>query len=261
MTALQALSGRSMAQVAEEPENTINYAYATWIGTGIYSFADRRIYVLRGNFSYSLRDPQEEKWGWKLLLPATLGVNDFTDFDVEVTTITFIPGVEAQVPVSDNWQLKPFAQIGIGKDFSGGDPSFIWGYGVKGLGNYPTKRMEFDIGAGITYANHTQSGSRGDDGFSKFDIGLNTRWPMRFNIQNRKTYINAYFVYSEFVNDVELLLPLENNIDLQRLFTFAILLEGRPSFSIWFIPLSGLGIDFTFGNNFRGIGLTTGFPF
>ncbi len=253
--------GLSMAQVAEEPEDTINYAYATWIGTGFYKFEDRRIYVLRGNFSYSLQQPGEEKWGWELLLPATLGMDEFTNLDVQVASVTFIPGVQALIPVSDSWLLKPFAQIGIGKDFSGGDPSFIWGYGVKGLGNYPTKSMEFDIGAGITYANHTQSGSRGDDGFTKFDIGLNTRWPTRFDIQDRETFINAYFVYSEFANDVEVLLPLEDNIDLERLFTFAILLEGRPNFSIWFIPLNGLGIDFTFGNNFRGIGLTTGFPF
>jgi len=254
-------AGLSIAQLVEEPEETINYAYSTWLGTGIYSFGDRRIYVLRGNFTYSLREPQEDKWGWKLLLPATLGVNEFTNFDVEVTTVTFIPGIEAQIPASESWLLKPFAQVGFGKDFSGSDPSFIWGYGFKGLGNFPYKNMEFDFGAGITYANHTQSGSRGDDGFTRFDIGLNARWPTRLSIQNRQTSINAYFVYTEFVNDVELLLPLEDNIDLQRLFTLALLVEGRPSFSIWFIPLSGLGIDFTFGNNFRGIGLTTGFPF
>ena len=251
----------SSAQLAEEPEETINYAYATWLGTGIYSFGEQRIYVLRGNFSYQLRKAEKGRWGWELLLPVTAGVNDFKDFDVQVATVTFIPGVEAQVPVSDNWLLKPFAQIGFGKDFSGGDPSFIWGYGVKGLGNYPTGNMEFDIGAGITYANHTQSGSRGDDGFTKFDIGLNTRWPMPFRIQDRQTFLNAFLVYSEFINDIEVLLPLEDNIDIERLIKFGITLEGRPSFAIWFIPLRGLGIDFSYGKDFKGIGLTTGFPF
>jgi hypothetical protein len=256
-----ACSGPLLAQEAEEPEETINYAYSTWLGTGIYKFGERRIYVLRGNFSYSLRQPQEDQWGWELLLPATLGLNDFTDLDAEIATVTFSPGVEAQIPISAKWLLKPFGQIGFGKDFSGGDPSFIWGYGVKGLGNYPTETMELDLGAGITYANHSQSGSRGDDGFTKFDLGVNTRWPMGFTIQDRKTFINAFFVYSEFINDIELLLPLEDNIDIERLFKFGITLEGRPSFAIWFITFRGLGFDFTFGNNFRGVGLTTGFPF
>ena len=259
--ALLASAGMSAAQVAEEPEETINYAYSTWLGTGVYSFGERRIYVLRGNFSYSLREPGEDKWGWELLLPATVGLNEFTDLNVQVATVTFIPGVEAQVPITEKWLLKPFGQMGIGKDFSGGDPSFIWGYGLKGLGNFPTKYMEYDIGAGITYANHSQSGSRGDDGFTKFDIGLNTRWPIGLNIQNRQTFINAFLVYSEFINDIELLLPLEENIDIERLFKVGIALEGRPSFSIWFVTFRGLGIDFTFGNNFRGIGVTTGFPF
>ena len=260
-TALLASSGSLSAQLAQEPEETINYAYATWIGTGVYSFADRRIYVLRGNFSWSLRAPSEDQWGWELLLPVTVGVNDFKSFDVQVSTFTFIPGVKAQIPIFDRWLLKPFAQIGVGKDFSGGDPSFIWGYGVKSLGNYPYKNMEFDLGLGITYANHTQSGSRGDDGFTKFDFGVNTRWPTRLNIQGRQTFFNAFVVYSEFVNDIELLLPLEDNLDLQRLFRLGLTLEGRPSFAIWFIPLRGLGIDFSYGRNFRGIGITTGFPF
>ena len=259
--ALLAASGSSIAQVAEEPQETINYAYATWLGTGVYRFGDRSIYVLRGNFSWSLREPSEEKWGWELLLPATVGLNDFKSFDAQVTTITFIPGIEAQIPVWGNWLLKPFAQIGVGKDFSGGDPSFIWGYGVKSLGNYPYKNMEFDLGLGITYANHTQSGSRGDDGFTKFDIGVNTRWPTRLAVQGRQTFLNVFLVYSEFVNDIELLLPLEENVDLERLFRLGITLEGRPSFMVWFIPFRGLGIDFSYGNDFRGIGITTGFPF
>ena len=121
--------------------------------------------------------------------------------------------------------------------------------------------MELDLGAAITYANHSQSGSRGDDGFTKFDIGVNTRWPMRFRIQDRQTFVNAFFAYSEFVNDIEVLLPIEDNLELQRLFRFGINLEGRPSFSIWFVSFQGLGIEFTYGNDFKGIGLTTGFPF
>ena len=261
MAALLVSFDHSIAQVAEEPEETINYAYATWLGTGVYRFGDQSIYALRGNFSWSLRAPSEDQWGWELLLPVTAGVNDLKSFDTQVATVTFIPGIEAQIPVWGNWLLKPFAQIGVGKDFSGGDPSIIWGYGVKSLGNYPYKNMEFDLGLGITYANHTQSGSRGDDGFTKFDFGVNTRWPTRLNIQGRQTFFNAFVVYSEFVNDIELLLPLEDNLDLERLFRLGLTLEGRPSFAIWFIPFRGLGIDFSYGKDFRGIGITTGFPF
>ena len=62
--ALLTSAGVPAAQVTEEPEETFNYAYSTWLGTGVYRFGERHIYVLRGNFSYSLQEPADDKWGW-----------------------------------------------------------------------------------------------------------------------------------------------------------------------------------------------------
>ena len=43
-------------RAADEPEDVINYAYSSWIGSGFYKVDDRTVYLLRGPFSYTLRE-------------------------------------------------------------------------------------------------------------------------------------------------------------------------------------------------------------
>jgi hypothetical protein len=46
--------GGHPAGAADEPEDVINYAYSSWIGSGFYKIDDRTVYLLRAPFSYTL---------------------------------------------------------------------------------------------------------------------------------------------------------------------------------------------------------------
>ena len=69
---------KQAAWAADEPEDIINYAYSSWIGSGFYKLGDRTVYLLRAPFSYTLREADSEKWGLEVLLPATIGFHDDT---------------------------------------------------------------------------------------------------------------------------------------------------------------------------------------
>jgi hypothetical protein len=47
---------KALARV--QPEDFLNYAYATWIGTGFYRVEERKLWVLRA--------PQYHTWSWNL---------------------------------------------------------------------------------------------------------------------------------------------------------------------------------------------------
>lgn len=49
--------------------------------------------------------------------------------------------------------------------------------------------------------------------------------------------------------------------EINRLFKIGISLQGKPDFSILGISFRGFGLDFTYGDEYRSIGLITGFPF
>jgi hypothetical protein len=253
--------GNSLCRAETEPEDAINYAYATWIGTGVYSVKDKSIYVLRGPFSYTLREPGDGKPGVDLLFPATLGLHDFEETDEQVGAFTFVPGVELIVPIIENWDLKPFGQFGIGRDFSGSDLAYIYGAGLKSLATFPIKDVALQLGNQIMFADQSQSGGGSDDGFSKFDIGLNYRHPLKFTFLNQATNINLFFVWSRFMNDLRFVRLFDKDQKIRNLYKFGITLGAEKSFSILGIGFRGFGIDITFGENFTGFGLTTGFPF
>jgi hypothetical protein len=250
------------AQAVKQPEDVINYAYSSWIGSGFYNVGDRTIYLLRAPLSYTVREADSENWGLELLFPATIGFHDYRDGQDNVGTFTFVPGVRFVYPVLENWWLKPFGQFGFGKDFSGSDPAWIYGLGIKSLATFDLKTSELDFGTAFTWAEQNQSGGGNDSGFAMFDIGLNSRWPTRLNILNRQTDLNLFFVYTQFTNDLNFERAEKKNKKIKRLYKFGISLSGKTNYPVFdLFSLRGLGLDVTFGDGYFGMGITTGFPF
>ena len=248
------------ALAVDEPEDIINYAYSSWIGSGFYKIGDRTVYLLRGPFSYTLREADSDKWGLELLLPATIGFHD--NDDGNVGTVTFVPGLRLNYPVLDNWWLKPFGQFGFGKDFSGSDIAWIYGVGIKSLATFEIKNSELDFGTAFTWADQNQSGGGSDSGFSMIDIGLNSRWPTDITLFGSRADLNLFFVYTEFVNDLNFERAEKDNKNIQRLYKFGIALSSNEKFPVFgLFDLGGGGVDVTFGEGYFGLGLTTGFPF
>ena len=254
------LGGKQVAWAADEPEDTINYAYSSWIGSGFYKLEDRTVYLLRAPFSYTLREADTQNWGLEVLLPATIGFHD--NEDGNVGTLTFVPGLRFNYPVLDNWWLKPFGQFGFGKDFSGSDIAWIYGAGIKSLATFDLKSSELDFGTAFTWAAQNQSGGGSDNGFSMVEIGLNSRWPTNFTVLDRKSDLNLFFVYTEFVNDLDFERAQKDNKNIHRLYKFGIALSSEEKYPILgLFDLRGGGVDVTFGKGYFGMGLTTGFPF
>ena len=64
------LVGQSNSQprAFSEQASLINYAYATWLGTGYYTVGNREVFIFRIPLtSYTLRESTEEQIGYKLL--------------------------------------------------------------------------------------------------------------------------------------------------------------------------------------------------
>lgn len=254
----------AVAQVEEE--DFINYAYATWIGTGRYEVADRTVTILRLPIAIPLSYPKEKNWDIKVLLPITLGrtqfdfaISDFEDLD----TISFVPGAEFRIPILDNWDLKPFIQAGIGKDFQGGDLAYIYGTGLKSLATFPWKDFTFGLGNRLMAAGQTIKGGSNDNGFSLFEVGLDVLLPMRTKIKNQELSWSVFFIETRFQNRVEFPDPVFGIIELSRLsqIGFTVGLETRP-FSYWKFDLPRLGLGYMDGDaDFKGVRINAGFPF
>ena len=77
------LSSRVPAQTAGTPDSRgdASYSYAVFVGTGLYRFDDRQIFVLRIPVSWQLRELEPDQMGVKLLLPVAIGIQNFDNLD------------------------------------------------------------------------------------------------------------------------------------------------------------------------------------
>lgn len=257
-------AGIKPAKANADPRSGINYAYATWVGTGYYSFGDRSALILRGRWAPTLLESySHRRWELDLLLEGTIGFYDFLTGDTSVAAVTAVPGLRVTYPVRDNWWLKPFGQIGVGKDFSGGDTTWIGAAGIRSLTDFPrANNVVWQLGNSLMVADNSRSGENpNDDGFSMFEFGLNRRCPIETRVLGQPTNLNLFFVYTEFINDLEFFKADFNDERLKRLYKFGVAFTAQEKFSILGIKFGGGGVHVSLGDNYFGVGLNTGFPF
>ena len=262
--------GFTQVRAADDPNDLLNYSFAVWVGSGVYkvSSANKRFAVLRVPMAYTLRpsdyDKAEfrDKLGFRLLLPAVLALQEETDTNFTYGAAAFVPGLEVQIPVNKYWTLKPFGQLGVGKDSDGGNLEYIYGGGARSLIRFPWEKFVFNIGNSVILAENRRSTKNETNGFSMLEAGLDVRHPIGLTFRDRQLDASVFFVASRFFNRVEF---FEDGGDTERvnvIYTFGLTLGTDEPFSIWKVNLDRVGIDYRWGNaGFRGIGFNLGFPF
>jgi hypothetical protein len=260
------------AALAQEPksfqeENLVHYAFAAHLGTGIYATSGHAVTVIAIPLSYTVRPMEEHDWGLKLKFPVTFGFFDFQAMDIvnpglpgDVETVTLVPGVEFQIPVYKNWWLMPFGDLGVGKDLSGGEHTYIYSGGVKSLVVVPWKSFDFSIGNKFLYAGHTIPSTGFSDDFRLFETGLDVSHPVDFTIQGRQAYCSLYFMnflysnlaFSRFRSD-------EFKVNVQ--YEVGLTLGTAPPSKLWRFKISRIGLGYRFGDNLSLVRLVFGMPF
>ena len=246
----------------DDPEFLINYAYATWIGTGVYTVSDRQVYTLRIPYSsHMLKAFKGKSVGFRLLFPLTLGFEQFDEIPENLATIAFVPGGEAILPVTGNWELKPFIQGGFGIDNQGNQGAWILGGGIRSLARFPVNKWRFDLGNTLMGALQEYSGEQYDNGFSMFEIGINIVNPWQFSFLDHASRIDTFFIYTNFIEDLDILFIDRSEEEVRALYQVGLALVMDEKFRLGFIKLKGVGVSVLAGDGIQAIRFHTGFPF
>ena len=95
-----------MPQAVPGP-SPVHYSYGTLFGTGIYALDDRTVAIFRAPISWTFREPTQDRFGIKLLVPTAIGLHDYDPFDNLIPlddqfgTLSIVPGVELQYLVGE----------------------------------------------------------------------------------------------------------------------------------------------------------------
>jgi len=265
---LVAFSASLQAQVTEgEDPLPVHYAYAHG-GTGFFSIGGKSTRVVRMPFTYGVRDAEKGRWGIKLRFPLSIG---FHDLDVRLPsgrelrqsaeTIAFTPGVELEVPVRGNWQVKPYAELGLGSEFSGDLVAVLYEGGVKSLWRADRDSLQIHIGSALKYDGFRLLDEDERDAYGVAELGAELRWPTGFEIQDNAGDMGVYLIVRRFLPEIELV-PLRGDpttVDSQL--EVGITVGTSPRVVLRGRELPRLGLAYRWGDGLSSFRLNFGFPF
>jgi hypothetical protein len=253
-----------------EPADFIDWYYGAAFGTGVYRVGDKTAAVFRIPLSYTLRPVEGKRWGVRLLFPVTFGLYDFglsrvfrRDLVNKIGTVSVLPGAEFQVPVREDWLLKPFAQFGAGKELSSGGGALIYAVGLRSRTLWRRERTEFTLGGELKHAGY-RTNANFVSSLSRVGLGGDLVVPMNKTLKGYPLNLGMQMIYYRYFNDFDSLAPDltgARNQEIRDELEVGFMVGTYKPLKVMGLELERLGLGFTFGEDLRGVKLLTGFPF
>jgi hypothetical protein len=266
----------AVALPAQEPpievdaEGVENYPYTHDIGFAGYDAGEQQVVNIKLPVSRLFRDPEEHPWGLRLRFPISFGVYGLTfdniledlDFDTDrIKTVTFVPAAEFLIPLSERWLLKPRQDLGVGKDFEGGDWVLILATEVKGLYTKPWKNLVFTFGSGVKYSFSDSSRGLYDDDFARLEVGFDTLIPFGLDVGKHRVDFSLYIIGRHYFRALVFDQVLEDPLVIEQEGEVGITFGSTPRPRFWKFNIPRLLIGYRFAENFRGLRIKLGLPF
>lgn len=270
--AIAALSISSPASAQDtlraSEEQLVNYAFATRLGSGVYSISGRTLQIYRLPFDYTLTEPQENRLGIRLTLPLTIGLVDFKPQDVfdsglpeNLDTLSFVPGIEIDVELSPRWHLLPFAQTGRAWERAGGNDATVYSFGVHAAAtiDYESFDLRFDVGG--SYAAVDPDEALNSDDMVLIEAGIEGRRPLGLKLTGHPLDWGAYLLADFFADQAEA--PLDKAADSANRVQLEVGVTIGPHsrITVWRIPVPRLGVGYRFSDDLGVWRLVFGQPF
>lgn len=267
-TALIVVLRTSNAQASDNEPSIVNYSYAVVFGTGAYQVKDQKAYVLRIPLSYSLRQASAERPGAKLLLPAITGFYDY-DYDNvlksgapgDAATLGFVPGLEFEYAMNERWRLKPFGQIGVGRDLKNNENALIYVAGINSHYQLPDLgKWRFALGNTVTYTGFDpDDGDAQSMGIVGAGVDIIYRWGLQ--LLKKPTNLANSLIYYWYLDNPGFKQGDDRSKSVNGEFEWSLALDFTKPYDVMGIEIDRIGVGFRYGNNIKGIRLVTKFPF
>jgi hypothetical protein len=258
------------AQPAVTEEATlINWWYSATFGTGFYKIGPAVATVVRFPISYRLRSMEGDTWGVNLLLPVTvaayhLNLRELNELNLhqDVAAASVLPGAEVEIPMTQRWRLKPFAQAGMGTEFT--DPPLyatMYTGGVKSLYRFPGNGYKLSLGNALFVAGYRIRDGSERQGIGVFQIGLNAETPWSMVLWNGPAYFNTHLIATSYRSKLAFANPEPGKLAVYREYQLGFSFRTARPVSFLGFGADTLGLGFRFADKVRGLSLYTEFPF
>lgn len=265
----------SPAHAAQPDARTVgalfNWYYTTSFGTGVYSVGATTVTAVALPFYYTLREPNETDWGWRVTLPVTIAAGNFDLYDPDISQINDIhlaalsvmPGLEFIYPIQPHWRLNTFANAGRAWEFESKAGAAVYQAGISTHYRIPSLAYpEVELGAKYIYAGYTSDGADSTP-ISLVALGIATTFPAAWTLANgRRANIGLYGIGTSYLTDIRFQLPQFGYTEIHGEYELGVTFGLRPAVKTLGMSFDRIGLGYVVASNgLRGIRLTTEFPF
>ncbi|WP_455201400.1 hypothetical protein [Kaarinaea lacus] len=247
----------------------LNYGFATYLGSGIYSASGKNVQVYQIPFSYQFFQPGEQKnWGLKLTIPVTLGFYDFKLEDLpdlglptDISTLSIVPGLQFQYFVTKKWQVRPFFDFGFAQNMTNGDASRIYSYGIRSYYEYPLEDVTFTLGNRLLHARQRGVERSASSDFGTFETSLDFRFKQFPFLKKHLADFSVYYANFQYYDVLRIIFPDDREVTVVKQnevgITFGVQIQKKTRF----IDIPRIGLAVRRGDGLDIYRLVFGMPF
>lgn len=261
--------------IDEEPAEQVHWAMGAFFGTGWYKVNENRsVFVFRIPPRQTIRTSSIDESGKRTLgveiqYPLSIGLHqlddipDFVDFD-NFGTISFTPGVQVEIPITQKWYLRPYAHIGYGVETTTSDSAWIYYGGIKSRYRLGSGRVDWSLLNGLYFAGYQpEFDDRGK--YGSFMTGIEVNQPLkRFELGGDALFLNWHFTYNYMFDRLNFHVDEDRVESISDQWEIGLALgKGGTSMKIWFFSFEHIGLSYTWSSNsdFRAISFNLQSPF
>jgi len=220
----------------------------------------RSVFVLRIPPRQTLRkssitESGERQFGIEIKYPLTIGLHDVEDLagiieNDNFGTVSFTPGVELEIPINQRWYLRPYAQLGWGKELDIGESAWIYSAGIKSRYTFPAKKHKWSLLNSLYFAGYTPDEGRSDY-LAVAEVGVEFLQPLKnARVIGRAIDLRWSFMYSFMGNELHFNLPDGSFDPIQDQLEFNLAMSFRDGpFELWFFKVHQLGLGYRVSSN------------
>ena len=259
--------------LAEEADvEPVNWAYSSVFGTGWYTVDNNQsLFALSLPVTQTLRKSSISETGVREIgfeIDYALSVGFYTIDDLpglldpdNFGSAVFTPGIELEIPITQRWYLRPYANLGWGTKLGSSDSAWIYYTGIKSRYSLPTTSSNWSLINSIYYAGYTPSVGSSND-LAVIQAGIEYR--QQLNKTSKKgdpIDLHWTLAYSYLGDELTFGLP-DGSIDaVDDQFEAAVAYGYRNQpIKLWFMEFDNIGLGYRFSSNgtFKGISLNLG---
>jgi len=244
---------------------SINYVFATDLGSGVYNLGGRTLQIYRFTYDKDLRAARADQLGVRFVLPVTAGFFDFSPIDVisegpptRVDSFSVVPGIELDHVMANDWHFIPYVRAGFSVASSSVD-GWLYGTGFRlerriDMNGWDTLERTELAYSGVKYRQNTP-----DDQFARLRQGFDFTRGLGWRIRGREVELGVYAVIDVILDPPTAPLAGAGEEPVQT--EFGITFATRPRFKLWRFDAPRIGFGYRIAGDLSAFRIVLGVPF